>query len=81
VIERPELRLSAWQQRLALPCVLAAAVLTGCSTPQTGVVRLGDGVMKAATVQEAETFCRTSGDPTRIVRQSKDEPGVLFRCD
>ena len=64
----------------ALGAVTAIA-LAGCMAPVTGVVRLGDGVLRAATAQEAETFCRIDGNPIRFEEQPADAKGVLFRCD
>lgn len=59
----------------------ALMALAGCTVPATGIVRLGDGVMQAATVQQAEAFCRTDGSPTRLLDQPAAATGVLFRCD
>lgn len=67
---------------LLLP-FLSLTMLAGCALPApTGVTRLGDGVLQARSPEEAETFCRTTGDPFRLL----DEPGappqvVRFRCD
>lgn len=63
-----------------LPIALAA-----CAVPQTGVVRLNDGIFRAAGPQEAEAYCRKDGNPIRFLEQA-DAPttpgqGVLFRCD
>lgn len=64
---------------------LASLVLAGCATPPTGVVRLNDGIFRAASPQEAEAYCRKDGNPIRFLEQA-DAPGtpgsgVLFRCD
>ncbi|WP_432731421.1 hypothetical protein [Variovorax sp. W6] len=70
--------------RRLLPALLAL-VIAGCATPQTGVLRLNDGVFRAASQQEAEAYCRKDGNPIRFLTQA-DAPttpgsGVLFRCD
>ena len=54
--------------------------LAGCMAPTTGIVRLGDGVMRAETVRQAEAFCRTDGSPTRLLEQPAGAAAVLFRC-
>ncbi|MFM9923370.1 hypothetical protein VLK31_10295 [Variovorax sp. H27-G14] len=61
------------------------AALGGCATPVTGVVRLYDGILRAADTQEAEAYCRKDGNPIRFLEPA-DAPntpgsGVLFRCD
>lgn len=57
------------------------ATLAGCAVPApTGVARLGDGVMQARNAEEAESFCRTTGDPTRLLDLPARQ-GVRFRCD
>jgi hypothetical protein len=61
--------------------VLAA----GCaSRPVPQVTRLGDGVFKSPTAQDAEAYCRNFGAPMRFL----DGPGtgvpageVTYRCD
>jgi hypothetical protein len=60
---------------------LAVLASAGCAIPVTGVVRLGDGVLRAATPLEAETFCRIDGNPIRFEEQPAGAKGVLFRCD
>jgi hypothetical protein len=70
---------------LALFPLAAAIALSGCTTPVTGVVRLYDGILRAANAQEAEAYCRKDGNPIRFLEQA-DAPntpgsGVLFRCD
>ena len=72
------------RRRLLTPLFLSSlAFLSGCAAPVTGVVRLGDGLLKAATAQEAEAYCRNFGDPTRVIKEDKSRPDaeVLFRCD
>lgn len=60
--------------------------LAACATPPvTGVVRLYDGILRAASQPEAEAYCRKDGNPIRFLEQT-DAPntpgsGVLFRCD
>ena len=60
-------------------------VVTACSVPVTGVVRLYDGLLKAATMKEAEAFCAIDGAPFRVVKPEDAalvmQQGVLFRCD
>jgi len=72
------------------PSALAASLLsllllaTACAPrPIPRVARLGDGVFKAPTKEEAEAYCRNSGDPTRFVEQPPGAPrdGFVFRCD
>jgi len=67
---------------LPLP-VLSLLVLAGCVLPaSTGVIRLGDGVLQARSPEEAETFCRTTGDPIRLLELPGTAPQtVRFRCD
>lgn len=70
---------------LAPMALVSIALLAGCTTPVTGVVRLYDGILRAATPQEAEAYCRKDGNPIRFLEQA-DAPntpgsGVLFRCD
>lgn len=70
--------------RSCASAVAATLALAACALPPaTGVLRLSDGVMKAATVQQAEAYCRTSGDPTRLLTpaDARSDSGVLFRCD
>jgi hypothetical protein len=57
--------------------------LSGCAMPApTGVTRLGDGVLQAHSPEEAERFCRTTGDPIRLLELPGAAPGtVRFRCD
>lgn len=68
------------------PLTLAAmALLSGCAAPVTGVVRLYDGILRAASAPEAEAYCRKDGNPIRFL-EAADAPntpgsGVLFRCD
>ncbi|MET3460614.1 hypothetical protein [Variovorax atrisoli] len=77
--------------RRLLPALLPLVVLAGCAAPQTGVLRLNDGVFRAASEQEAQAYCRIDGNPIRFL-QPADAPataattataasGVLFRCD
>lgn len=63
--------------------LLSLAVLAGCALPaSTGVTRLGDGVLQARSPEEAETFCRTTGDPIRLLEVPGTPPQtVRFRCD
>lgn len=67
---------------LLLP-VLSLLMLAGCALPaSTGVIRLGDGVLQAQSPEEAETFCRTTGDPIRLLElPGTPAHGVRFRCD
>ncbi len=65
--------------------LLTLVTVAGCATPVTGVVRLYDGILRAADTQEAEAYCRKDGNPIRFL-QAADAPntpgsGVLFRCD
>ena len=62
-------------------CALTTWALGACTIPVIGVVRLGDGVLRAATTQEAEAFCRIDGNPIRFEEQPAGATGVLFRCD
>ena len=66
-----------------VPALVFAFAVAACTAAPTGVTRLSDGLLKAATVQEAEAYCRKSGDPTRLTDAAGQgtEPGVLFRCD
>jgi hypothetical protein len=61
------------------------SLVAGCaSRPVPRVERLGDGLLKAPTAEEAEAYCRNSGDPTRLVNSKGpgDPHGeVIFRCD
>jgi hypothetical protein len=61
--------------------VLAA----GCaSRPVPRVTRLGDGVFKSPTAQDAEAYCRNFGAPTRFLdRAGAGVPSgeVTYRCD
>jgi hypothetical protein len=61
--------------------VLAA----GCaSRPVPRVTRLGDGVFKSPTAQDAEAYCRNFGAPMRFLepRPPAVPAGeVTFRCD
>lgn len=72
--------------RRLLPALLPLLAITACAAaPVTGVVRLYDGIFRAASQQEAEAYCRIDGNPIRFLEQS-DAPntpgnGVLFRCD
>jgi hypothetical protein len=64
---------------------LAPFAIAACAVPLTGVLRLNDGIFRAASPQEAEAYCRKDGNPIRFLEQS-DAPttpgsGVLFRCD
>jgi putative hemolysin len=67
---------------------LVSLALAACNTPVTGVVRLNDGIFRAASPQEAEAYCRKDGNPIRFLQQA-DAPAapaapaasVLFRCD
>lgn len=72
-------------RRLLLALLPLATVIAGCATPVTGVVRLYDGILRAASPQEAEAYCHKDGNPIRFLEQA-DAPntpgsGVLFRCD
>lgn len=57
----------------------------GCaSRPAPRVTRLGDGVFKSPTAQDAESYCRNFGAPLRFL--DAGAPGapageVVFRCD
>jgi len=66
--------------------VLAA----GCaSRPVPRVTRLGDGVFKSPTAQDAEAYCRNFGAPMRfLANQGAEDPAkrvseceVFYRCD
>jgi hemolysin-activating ACP:hemolysin acyltransferase len=64
---------------------LTLAAMAGCTTPVTGVVRLYDGILRAADAAQAEAYCRKDGNPIRFL-EAADAPntpgrGVLFRCD
>lgn len=63
--------------------LLSLLMLSGCALPApTGVTRLGDGVLQARSAEEAETFCRTTGDPIRLLDVPGAPPRVVrFRCD
>ncbi|MGJ7546646.1 hypothetical protein [Variovorax sp. LT1R16] len=67
---------------LVLP-LLSLVMLTGCAVPpSSGVTRLGDGVLQARSPEEAERFCRTTGDPIRLIDRPAAPPGIVrFRCD
>lgn len=67
---------------LVLP-LLSLVMLTGCAVPaSSGVTRLGDGVLQARSPEEAERFCRTTGDPIRLLDLPGPPPEVVrFRCD
>jgi len=64
---------------------VAAVLAAGCaSRPVPRVTRLGDGVFKSPTAQDAEAYCRNFGAPMRFL----DGPGtgvpageVTYRCD
>ncbi|HEY2257867.1 MAG TPA: hypothetical protein VGI11_19695 [Variovorax sp.] len=46
--------------------------------------RLGDGVFKSPTAQEAEAYCRNFGAPLRFIDpKGPGEPQgeVIYRCD
>lgn len=62
---------------------LSLAALAGCAVPvPPGVTRFGDGVLQAGSPEEAERFCRTTGDPTRLLDPAgTPPPAVRFRCD
>jgi hypothetical protein len=73
--------------RRSTACIvpILMALFAGCASRSAPrVERLGDGLLKAPTAQEAEAYCRNSGDPTRFVNSKG--PGapqgeVIFRCD
>jgi hypothetical protein len=64
-----------------------AALAAGCAGLQRAVPRvdrLGDGVFKSPTAEEAETYCRNFGAPTRFIDPVKPLPttaSVTYRCD
>lgn len=68
---------------LLMSSLLSLPTLSGCALPApTGVTRLGDGVLQARSAEEAETFCRTTGDPIRLLDVPGAPPQVVrFRCD
>lgn len=68
---------------LLLSSLLLLLTLFGCAMPApTGVTRLGDGVLQARSPEEAERFCRTTGDPIRLLELPGAPPDVVrFRCD
>lgn len=68
---------------LLLSSLLSLPTLSGCAMPApTGVTRLGDGVLQARSPEEAERFCRTTGDPIRLLELPGAPPDVVrFRCD
>ena len=57
----------------------------GCaSRPVPQVTRLGDGVFKSPTAQDAEAYCRNFGAPMRFLEpRAPNAPAgeVSFRCD
>jgi len=62
--------------------LLLSLSFAGCAVaPTSGVERLGDGVMRSRTAAQAELFCRTTGDPTRLLTAPDAPDGVVFRCD
>ena len=86
--------------------VLAVAALAGCAVPTTGPVPRGDGMytitrqgnsflvttesLKVAAIQEADSYCSSSGKKFKMV-YNKDIPAgafgrwpeseVLFKCE
>ncbi|MEJ7687392.1 MAG: hypothetical protein WKG52_10575 [Variovorax sp.] len=62
----------------------AAALVGGCAARAAPrVTRLGDGVFKSPTVQEAEAYCRNFGAPMRLLNVRHRVPAgeVSYRCD
>ncbi|HET7835421.1 MAG TPA: hypothetical protein VFL43_06375 [Variovorax sp.] len=64
---------------------MAAVLAAGCaSRPVPRVTRLGDGVFKSPTAQDAEAYCRNFGAPTRFLdgAAARVQAGeVSYRCD
>ena len=86
--------------------VAALLALAGCATPTTGVVPRNEGLatvthqgssglvstdsLKAAAIQEADTYCQRSGKRAKVVHTKEIPAGplgrwpeseVLFRCE
>ena len=58
----------------------ALAILAGCSTPATEVVRLRDGVLRAPTHAEASTYCEGLKTSAQPIGKAPGDTGILFRC-
>lgn len=69
----------------ALVLALSTSLLFGCAQRAVPRVdRLGDGVFKSPTAEEAEAYCRNFGAPTRFIDPVKPGPGttsITYRCD
>lgn len=73
-------------RRTAIACLLPLALCAACALPPaSGVVRLYDGVFKAADEAQAMAYCRIDGAPIRFLTEPRGDAlpkdGVLFRCD
>lgn len=83
--------MKATMQRALFAGALASmALLAGCETgPIPRATRLGDGVYKSPTAQEAEKYCSNFGAPMRYLNAEKSEVAatgipageVVYRCD
>ncbi|MDQ0572357.1 hypothetical protein QFZ42_004191 [Variovorax paradoxus] len=66
---------------LLVPVALAAGCASG---PAPRVIRLGDGVFKSPSPQDAEAYCRNFGAPMRYLDPKGSRPPVgevTYRCD
>jgi hypothetical protein len=62
-------------RRLLLALFSHPGALAACNTPVTGVVRLYDGIFRAASPQEAEAYCRKDGNPIRFLAAGRRAGG------
>jgi hypothetical protein len=69
----------------ALAPFCALLLAAGCaSRPVPRVERLGDGVFRSPTEQEAEAYCRNFGAPMRFITDERKDAlkdGFMYRCD
>ncbi|BEP63556.1 hypothetical protein GmRootV213_41100 [Variovorax sp. V213] len=73
------------RRSLTLCLLVPAALLAACASgPAPRVTRMGDGVYKSPSAQDAEAYCRNFGAPMRFLdpKTARAPQGeVTYRCD
>ncbi|RYF29843.1 MAG: hypothetical protein EOO26_16400 [Comamonadaceae bacterium] len=64
---------------LSLPAL--ALLLSACATGSSEVIRFGDGVWRAPTHVDAQSYCKQKDSTVRVLGKAPGEGGVLFRCN